>query len=310
MPAGRGGRRPSVATCASSPRRSAASSGEYTSEPGAAQLEARLAEVCRRAAPSRTPVPALMGAGMPALMGAGAADAPPPAVRRGVDTERKRLGGGSKNDPPPIDLRRAREVLDAAQAGLDDAKDLIIEYLAVRRRNAGGGGAVLCLLGPPAVGKTSLAQAVASALGPAMDQLRSAGGGRMTAGVGASPPHVPSHEDGPDPVPLLVTLSDGPGRRRFVVGLRKLLFCCCLSVRLWPGGYPCGPLALIRNRRPSAPLGAQPPPGSLRPLPEAAPFYGADSRRPHDPGRPSPAAAENHAARAATPALDGPGLRH
>jgi ATP-dependent Lon protease len=72
------------------------------------------------------------------------------------------------------DLRAARAVLDADHAGLDDVKDRIMEYLAVRLRRAGrglhlvggrGSGAVLALAGPPGVGKTSLGESVARALG-------------------------------------------------------------------------------------------------------------------------------------------------
>ncbi|MCH0538228.1 endopeptidase La [Streptomyces sp. MUM 203J] len=72
------------------------------------------------------------------------------------------------------DIRGARTVLDAEHAGLDDVKDRITEYLAVRKRRAdrglgvvGGrrGGAVLALVGPPGVGKTSLGQSVAHAMG-------------------------------------------------------------------------------------------------------------------------------------------------
>ncbi|MFC8790074.1 endopeptidase La [Streptomyces cinereoruber] len=72
------------------------------------------------------------------------------------------------------DIRGARAVLDAEHAGLDDVKERITEYLAVRKRRAdrglgvvGGrrGGAVLALVGPPGVGKTSLGESVAHAMG-------------------------------------------------------------------------------------------------------------------------------------------------
>ncbi len=72
------------------------------------------------------------------------------------------------------DLTAARAVLDADHAGLEDVKDRILEYLAVRNRRASrglhvvggrGSGAVLALVGPPGVGKTSLGESVARALG-------------------------------------------------------------------------------------------------------------------------------------------------
>jgi ATP-dependent Lon protease len=72
------------------------------------------------------------------------------------------------------DLAQARAVLDADHAGLADVKDRILEYLAVRNRRAArnlqvvggrGSGAVLALAGPPGVGKTSLGESVARALG-------------------------------------------------------------------------------------------------------------------------------------------------
>ncbi|PWU51921.1 endopeptidase La [Micromonospora sp. S4605] len=72
------------------------------------------------------------------------------------------------------DLAAARAVLDADHAGLPDVKDRILEYLAVRNRRAErnlgvvggrGSGAVLALAGPPGVGKTSLGESVARALG-------------------------------------------------------------------------------------------------------------------------------------------------
>jgi ATP-dependent Lon protease len=72
------------------------------------------------------------------------------------------------------DIAGARAVLDADHAGLDDVKQRIIEYLVVRRRRADRGlgviggrrsGAVLALVGPPGVGKTSLGESVARAMG-------------------------------------------------------------------------------------------------------------------------------------------------
>ncbi len=72
------------------------------------------------------------------------------------------------------DLAAARQILDADHHGLDDVKDRIVEYLAVRARRAQrglqvvggrGSGAVMVLAGPPGVGKTSLGESVARALG-------------------------------------------------------------------------------------------------------------------------------------------------
>ncbi|WP_396928729.1 endopeptidase La [Mycolicibacterium sp.] len=72
------------------------------------------------------------------------------------------------------DLKAARDILDADHHGLDDVKDRIVEYLAVRTRRAQrglqvvggrGSGAVMVLAGPPGVGKTSLGESVARALG-------------------------------------------------------------------------------------------------------------------------------------------------
>jgi ATP-dependent Lon protease len=72
------------------------------------------------------------------------------------------------------DLKAAREILDADHHGLEDVKERIVEYLAVRARRAErglqvvggrGSGAVMVLAGPPGVGKTSLGESVARALG-------------------------------------------------------------------------------------------------------------------------------------------------
>ncbi|NLB21949.1 MAG: endopeptidase La [Clostridium sp.] len=62
------------------------------------------------------------------------------------------------------DITRAREVLDDEHYGLQDVKDRIIEYLAVKATKDSLKGPILCLVGPPGVGKTSIAKSVAHAL--------------------------------------------------------------------------------------------------------------------------------------------------
>lgn len=64
-----------------------------------------------------------------------------------------------------LDLARARQILDRDHFDLDKVKRRIVEYLAVRKLNPGGRGSVLCFAGPPGVGKTSLGQSIADALG-------------------------------------------------------------------------------------------------------------------------------------------------
>ncbi|MEM7406699.1 MAG: endopeptidase La [Pseudomonadota bacterium] len=64
-----------------------------------------------------------------------------------------------------LDLARARQVLDADHTGLDDVKERIIEFLAVGQLKGGVSGSILCLAGPPGVGKTSIGRSIANALG-------------------------------------------------------------------------------------------------------------------------------------------------
>ncbi|HMA31893.1 MAG TPA: LON peptidase substrate-binding domain-containing protein, partial [Casimicrobiaceae bacterium] len=70
------------------------------------------------------------------------------------------------SDPePPIDIAQARRILDADHFGLDKVKRRILEYLAVHKLNPTGNSPILCLVGPPGVGKTSLGQSIAKATG-------------------------------------------------------------------------------------------------------------------------------------------------
>jgi len=67
--------------------------------------------------------------------------------------------------PDSIEIAEARRILDADHFGLVQVKKRIVEFLAVRKLNPGGHGPILCFVGPPGVGKTSLGQSIARALG-------------------------------------------------------------------------------------------------------------------------------------------------
>ncbi len=71
-----------------------------------------------------------------------------------------------KDEPqPPIDIAEARRILDEDHYGLEKIKRRILEYLAVRKLNPAGKSPILCFVGPPGVGKTSLGQSIARATG-------------------------------------------------------------------------------------------------------------------------------------------------
>jgi ATP-dependent Lon protease len=71
----------------------------------------------------------------------------------------------SKLDPESVDIEQARSILDEDHYGLDKVKRRILEFLAVRKLNPEGRSPILCFVGPPGVGKTSLGQSIAKAMG-------------------------------------------------------------------------------------------------------------------------------------------------
>src|SRR5438046_198896 len=79
----------------------------------------------------------------------------------------------SKRSDERLEPVHTREVLDADHAGLDDVKERIVEYIAVRKlrqergigKEVKGSGAILTLIGPPGTGKTSIGESIARATG-------------------------------------------------------------------------------------------------------------------------------------------------
>ncbi|AJD29625.1 MULTISPECIES: endopeptidase La [Clostridium] len=70
----------------------------------------------------------------------------------------------NKDTKDNLDIKKARDILDKEHYGLKDVKDRIIEYLAVRKVSKTLKGPILCLVGPPGVGKTSIAKSIAHSL--------------------------------------------------------------------------------------------------------------------------------------------------
>ncbi|MDR2608275.1 MAG: endopeptidase La [Treponema sp.] len=70
-----------------------------------------------------------------------------------------------ESEPEHFDLSRAQEILEADHYGLKDVKERIVEYLAVRKLRNDTKGSIICLVGPPGVGKTSVGRSIARSLG-------------------------------------------------------------------------------------------------------------------------------------------------
>ena len=69
-----------------------------------------------------------------------------------------------KYQPETLDIGAAQAVLDAEHYGLEDVKERILEFIAVARLRGSTQGKILCLVGPPGVGKTSIGKSIAHAL--------------------------------------------------------------------------------------------------------------------------------------------------
>jgi ATP-dependent Lon protease len=83
----------------------------------------------------------------------------------------------SQSTPDSLDLKDARGVLDRDHYDIESVKERILEFLAVRKLNPDAGSSILCFVGPPGVGKTSLGRSIADAMGRKFERI-SVGGVR------------------------------------------------------------------------------------------------------------------------------------
>jgi ATP-dependent Lon protease len=88
----------------------------------------------------------------------------------------------SKSTPDDLDLKKARRQLDRDHYDIEKVKDRILEFLAVRKLKPDARSSILCFVGPPGVGKTSLGRSIAAAMGRKFERL-SVGGVRDEAEI-------------------------------------------------------------------------------------------------------------------------------
>jgi len=88
----------------------------------------------------------------------------------------------SKMSRDTLNIKKARDILHEDHYGLEKVKDRILEFLSVRKLNPGSKGPILCFVGPPGVGKTSLGRSIARAMGRKFNRM-SLGGMRDEAEI-------------------------------------------------------------------------------------------------------------------------------